>query len=77
MQPQQMPSVENSDCFQHANHRQHHRPFRRQFQESYPADCLDGDAISNFVNKMDEPALTAAKLHLFDQIGHDREKWII
>lgn len=33
-----------------------------------------GDAVSNFVNKMDEPALTTTYLHLFDRIWHDGEK---
>ena len=33
-----------------------------------------GDAVSNFVNKIDDPALTKTYLHLFDQIWHDREK---
>ena len=33
-----------------------------------------GDAVSNFVNKIDDPALTTTYMHLFDQIWHDREK---
>jgi hypothetical protein len=33
-----------------------------------------GDAVSNFVNKMDDPAMTNTYLHLFDQIWHDSEK---
>lgn len=33
-----------------------------------------GDAVSNLVNKMDEPVLTATYLNLFDQIWHDTEK---
>lgn len=31
-----------------------------------------GDAVSNFVNKMNDPALTTTYLRLFDQIWHDR-----
>ena len=33
-----------------------------------------GDAVSNFVNKLTDPAMTTQYLHLFDQIWHDREK---
>lgn len=33
-----------------------------------------GDAVSNFVNKIDEPALTNTYLSLFDQIWNDRDK---
>lgn len=33
-----------------------------------------GDAVSNFVNKMDDPAFTTTYMHLFDQIWHDSEK---
>ncbi|HUL00949.1 MAG TPA: helicase-related protein [Nitrospirota bacterium] len=33
-----------------------------------------GNAVSNFVNKMSEPALTATYLQLFDQIWNDNEK---
>jgi SNF2-related domain len=33
-----------------------------------------GDAVSNFVNKIDDPALTTTYMRLFDQIWHDREK---
>jgi ERCC4-related helicase len=33
-----------------------------------------GDAVSNFVNKIDDPSLTTTYMHLFDQIWHDREK---
>ncbi|ABM59209.1 SNF2-related protein [Verminephrobacter eiseniae] len=33
-----------------------------------------GNAISNFVNKMDEPGFTASYLSLFDQIWQDSEK---
>ena len=33
-----------------------------------------GDAISNFVNKMQDPAFTTTYLNLFDQIWHDGEK---
>jgi superfamily II DNA or RNA helicase len=33
-----------------------------------------GDAVSNIVNKMDEPTMTAVYLGLFDQIWNDREK---
>src|SRR6185369_13960712 len=33
-----------------------------------------GDAVSNFVNKMDDPSMTNTYLHLFDQIWHDSEK---
>jgi SNF2 family DNA or RNA helicase len=33
-----------------------------------------GDAISNFVNKTSDPALTTTYLHLFDQIWHDEAK---
>ncbi|MFZ3207765.1 MAG: helicase-related protein [Geobacteraceae bacterium] len=33
-----------------------------------------GDAISNFVNKTDDPAMTNTYLHLFDQIWHDSNK---
>lgn len=33
-----------------------------------------GNAVSNFVNKMDEPAFTATYLNLFDQIWSDPEK---
>ena len=33
-----------------------------------------GDAVSNFVNKIDDPALTTTYLRLFDQIWHDSEK---
>jgi hypothetical protein len=33
-----------------------------------------GNAVSNFVNKMDEPTITASYLHLFDQIWADTEK---
>jgi hypothetical protein len=33
-----------------------------------------GDAVSNFVNKMDEPAFTSTYLTLFDQIWEDSEK---
>lgn len=33
-----------------------------------------GNAVSNLVNKMDEPAFTATYLSLFDQIWHDPEK---
>ena len=33
-----------------------------------------GDAVSNLVNKMDEPAFTATYLSLFDQIWNDPEK---
>jgi hypothetical protein len=33
-----------------------------------------GDAVSNIVNKMDEPSFTATYLNLFDQIWNDQEK---
>ena len=33
-----------------------------------------GNAVSNFVNKFDEPAFTATYLHLFDQIWTDADK---
>lgn len=33
-----------------------------------------GNAVSNFVNKMDDPAFTSSYLNLFDQIWHDSEK---
>ena len=33
-----------------------------------------GDAVSNLVNKMDEPAITSTYLNLFDQIWNDTEK---
>lgn len=33
-----------------------------------------GDAVSNLVNKMDEPAMTAIYLNLFDQIWNDQQK---
>lgn len=33
-----------------------------------------GDAVSNFVNKLDEPSLTAQYLSLFEQIWNDPEK---
>ncbi len=33
-----------------------------------------GDAVSNFVNRIDDPALTTTYLRLFDQIWHDSEK---
>jgi hypothetical protein len=33
-----------------------------------------GDAVSNFVNKMNDPALTTTYLRLFDQIWHDNDK---
>lgn len=33
-----------------------------------------GNAVSNFVNRMDDAALTSAYLRLFDQIWHDSEK---
>ncbi|CAA9892569.1 Helicase [Candidatus Methylobacter favarea] len=33
-----------------------------------------GDAVSNLVNKMDEPAITSTYLNLFDQIWKDTEK---
>lgn len=33
-----------------------------------------GDAVSNFVNKMNDSALTTTYLHLFDQIWHDSDK---
>ncbi|KJR98254.1 MAG: helicase [Desulfobulbaceae bacterium BRH_c16a] len=33
-----------------------------------------GDAVSNFVNKMNDPALTATYLRLFDQIWHENDK---
>lgn len=33
-----------------------------------------GDAVSNMVNRFDEPAITTTYLELFDQIWHDREK---
>ena len=33
-----------------------------------------GNAVSNFVNKMDEPAFAATYLNLFDQIWNDPEK---
>jgi hypothetical protein len=33
-----------------------------------------GDAVSNFVNKIDDPATTAIYLKLFDQIWEDKEK---
>ena len=33
-----------------------------------------GNAVSNLVNKMDEPPFTATYLHLFDQIWNDTEK---
>ena len=33
-----------------------------------------GDAVSNFVNKMDDPTSTTTYMHLFDQIWHDSAK---
>lgn len=33
-----------------------------------------GDAVSNLVNKMDEPTITSTYLNLFDQIWNDTEK---
>lgn len=33
-----------------------------------------GDAVSNYINKMSDPALTMTYLRLFDQIWHDSEK---
>ncbi len=33
-----------------------------------------GNAISNLINKFDDPAITATYLQVFDQIWHDREK---
>jgi SNF2 family DNA or RNA helicase len=33
-----------------------------------------GDAVSNFVHKIDDPSNTATYLNLFDQIWHDTEK---
>ncbi|MGK5092908.1 helicase-related protein [Deltaproteobacteria bacterium TL4] len=33
-----------------------------------------GDAVSNFVNKMDDPTMTNTYLHLFNQIWHDNDK---
>ncbi len=33
-----------------------------------------GNAVSNMVNKMDEPPFAATYIHLFDQIWNDREK---
>ena len=33
-----------------------------------------GNAVSNFVNRIDEPPLTASYLTLFDQIWNDAEK---
>ena len=33
-----------------------------------------GDAVSNLVNKIDEPTITSTYLNLFDQIWNDTEK---
>ena len=34
-----------------------------------------GDAVSNIVNKFDEPPMTAQYLQLFDQIWNDPRSW--